>query len=94
MRAYEIKNELNDIDKLESKINWKDLRYETKSSVYDFQQYDTIRSFCDKIYTRKISMDEAEMDQINLLKNCKEFSEKSKPRTKKYRDRKNILLKV
>ena len=33
-------------------------------------------------------MDEAEMDQTNLLENQKEFSEKSKPRTKKDRDRK------
>ena len=28
-------------------------------------------------------MDEAEMHQTNLLKNWNEFSEKSKPRTKK-----------
>ena len=34
-------------------------------------------------------MDEAEMDRTNLLKNWNEFSEKSKPRTKK-----NFFLKV
>ena len=33
-------------------------------------------------------MDEAEMDQANLLKKWEEFSEKSKPRTKKDRDKK------
>ena len=54
-----------------------------KHSIYDFHQYDTIRSFCDNIYTSNTSMDEAEMDRTNLLQNWNEFSEKSKPRTKK-----------
>ena len=30
--------------------------------TYDFQQYDTIRSFGDSIYTGKISIDEVEMN--------------------------------
>ena len=30
--------------------------------IYDFQQYETIRSFGESIYTSKIHMDEAEMD--------------------------------
>ena len=34
------------------------------------------------------------MDQTNLLKNWKKFSEKSRPRTKKDRDKKIVLLKV
>ena len=58
-------------------------------SIYDIHQYDTIRSFRYNIYTNSTSMDEAEMDRTNLLKNWNEFSEKSKPRTKK-----NFFLKV
>ena len=58
-------------------------------SIYDIYQYDTIRSFRYNIYTNSTSMDEAEMDRTNLLKNWNEFSEKSKPRTKK-----NFFLKV
>ena len=58
-------------------------------SIYDIRQYDTIRSFRYNIYTNSTSMDEAEMDRTNLLKNWNEFSEKSKPRTKK-----NFFLKV
>ena len=30
---------------------------------YDFQQYETIRSFEDSIYNGKISIDEADVDQ-------------------------------
>ena len=39
-------------------------------------------------------MDEAEIDKTNLLENQKEFSEKSKPRTKKRQRWKKKLLKV
>ena len=35
--------------------------------MYDFQQFSTIRSFVDSIYTGEISMDEGEMDQTDLL---------------------------
>ena len=41
-----------------------------------------ITSFGGSIYTSKINIDEAEMDQSNLLKQLVAFTEKSKPRTK------------
>ena len=39
-----------------------------KKYTYDFQQYETIRSFGDNIYTGKANIDETEMDQSNLSK--------------------------
>ena len=69
------------------------LKYETTKYVYDFQQYDTIRSFRDNIYTEKINLDEGEIDQSNLLKNWDSFSEKSKLKRKEGKDKKEILLK-
>ena len=39
--------------------------------MHDFQQFETIRSFGDNIYTGKISVNEAEMDQVNLLEKMK-----------------------
>ena len=83
-----LKNEIDEIKKWESKIKRKDLKYETKNRTYDFQQYHTIRSFGDSIYTGKINVDEAEIDQTNLLQNWKEFNEKSRLRPKKVRDKK------
>ena len=44
-------------------------------------------SFGNSICTGKINIDEAEIDQTNLLKDWKEFSDKSRPITKKYRDK-------
>ena len=39
--------------------------------LYHFQQFERIRSFGDSIYTGKINIDKAEMDQSNLyMKIC------------------------
>ena len=53
---------MNDIKKWESKINWEDLKYETKNYIFDFQHYDTIRFLGDNIYTGKINIDDPVMD--------------------------------
>ena len=53
-----------------------------------------MRSFGESIYPGKITTDEAEEDQSNLLKNIVEFNKKSRPRTKEYGDKKEILMKV
>ena len=59
----------------------KDLKYKTTTTkktqqkyIHDFQQYETVRSFCDNIYADKINIDEAKMDQSNLLKYFVEFN--------------------
>ena len=71
-----INNELYDLKKWQVKIKRKDSKYRTNNNnTYDFQQYDTIRSFGDNIYPDKINADEAEMDQTNLLENILEFNE-------------------
>ena len=67
MGANEIKNQINDIKKWECKIKRSDLKYEANRHIYDFQEYDTIRSFGDNIHTAKISINEAEMDKTDLL---------------------------
>ena len=51
-----------------NKIKQKDLIYRTNKSKYDFQQYETLRSFDESIYAGKITVDEVEEDQSNLLK--------------------------
>ena len=73
--------------KLEEKINQKDLTFRAGKYKYDFQQFKKVRSFVDSIYTGKINIDEAEMDQTNLLKNMVKFNDKlnqKKDKEKKY----------
>ena len=84
MRTDEVKNdELGEIRKSEEKIERKDLIFKTNKCKHDFQQYETIRSFGHNIYAGTISIDEAEMDQTNLLENIIKFNHKSKQKNKK-----------
>ena len=76
----EIKYEIYEIKNWENKIKQKDLRYETIRYRYHIQQSETVRSFGDSIYNGKISIDEAEMEQTNLVENIVDFSNKSRPR--------------
>ena len=56
MKTNEIKNEIDETKKWADKIKRKDLKYETNKHihVYDFQQFETITSFGDNIYTGKL----------------------------------------
>ena len=88
MRNDEIKDEIYEIKSWKNKIKQKDLKYETNKYVFDFQRFATIRSFGESIYNGKIKIDEAEMKQTNLLENIMNFSNKSRPRSKKEKDKK------
>ena len=95
VKNSEIKNEIDEIKKWEKETKQKDLIFKTNKYRYDFQQYETIRSFGESIYTGKINIDEAEVDQSNLLRNLVEFNEQSRPKTTegKYKKR-NIFESV
>ena len=52
-----------------------------QNNIYDFQQYETIRSFGGNIYTGKMNKDEVKIGKSNLLKNIVECNSKSRPMT-------------
>ena len=68
MRTDIIKNEIDEKRECEGKIKWRDVKYKTNKYLYDFQKFETIRSFGDSIFTGKINIDEAEMDEANKAK--------------------------
>ena len=78
MRTNNTKNEIDEIKKLKEKIKGKDLKYKTKKHIYEFQQYETIRSFGESIYNCKVN--KFNMDERN---------DKSKPGLKKVRKKTN-----
>ena len=53
-----------------------------------------MRIYGDHIYTGKINIDKAEIDQNILLENMVDFNDKSRPRTKVNKDKSEILMKV
>ena len=68
IRNNGVKNELDKIEQLEEEIKQKNLIYRTNKYKKDFQQHETLRSFGESSYAGKITVDEAEEDQSNLLK--------------------------
>ena len=46
--------------------------------ICDVQLFERIRSFGDNVYIRKISINQTEMDQTNLLENMIELNDKSR----------------
>ena len=85
MKANEIKKEIYGIKKWEER---EDLKYEAGKYKYDFQKYQTIRYFRKSIYAGKISIQQAEIDQTNLLGNAVRINNKSRPKTKQDKDKK------
>ena len=88
----EIKNEIYEIKKWEEKTKRGDLKHKTKNYIHDFQQYETIRSFGESICPHKININEAEKNQCNLLENVVELNNKSRPKTKKIRIKKILMI--
>ena len=56
------------------KIQQKWFKIWKKKTLYDFQQFETIRSFGESIVRGKITISEAEEDRSNLLRNMVEFN--------------------
>ena len=71
-----LKYEIDEIKTWEENVRRKDLVYKTNKQRYDFQQYETIRSFGDSIYIGKISIDEADIDLSSLLDGLKNFNDR------------------
>ena len=74
MKNSEFKNEKDEIKNWKNKIKRNNLNYETNKYIFGFQQSETIKSFGDSIYTDKINIDGAEIDQNNLLENFVNFN--------------------
>ena len=87
MKNNEVENDIDEIGKWKEKIKRKDLKYETKKNVYDFQKFEAIRYFVNNICTGNININEAEIDQSNLLEIMVEFNDKSKQMKGKNKNR-------
>ena len=59
------------------------LIYETNEYTYSFKNFHTIKTFGRDIYEGKITIEEADKYQTNLLVEIMNFMKNSKPRSKK-----------
>ena len=88
------KKELDKIKKIEDTIDRKKLVYKASGNTYEFRKFQTIRTFGEDIYDGKITLEEADKDQSDLLNGIKSFSDKTRPKNyiyKKKTRKKNCL---
>ena len=86
----ETKKELNKILKIEKNVDREKLIYEAGEYIYDFRKFNTIRTFGEDIYNGKITLEEADEDQSDLVDEINNFTKKTKPRdNEKKQEKKN-----
>ena len=80
--AYEeSRKELNKIKEIEKNADRGKLIYKTNKDPYDFRKFKTIRAFGESIYIGKITLEEADESQSDLLREIKNFNDKKRLQT-------------
>ena len=64
--------------------------YYSSKEPFDFRIFKTIRSFGDDIYSNKITINEGDQEQSDLVEYILNFNNKTRPKNKY--DKKNIFL--
>ena len=80
--SVEIKNELNKIKEYEKKVNRDNMIYYSSKEPFDFRMFKTIRSFGDDIYSSKITINEADQEQSDLVEYILNFNNKTRLKNK------------
>ena len=74
---------------MKSKIDRNNTIYYSSKEPFNFKTFKTIRSLGENIYSGKITMDEADEKEADLIEYISNFNNKARP--KKRDDKKNVL---
>ena len=77
----EAKRELDKIKKIEKNVNRGKLIYETDEYTYSFKNFQTIKTFGRDIYEGKITIEETDKYQTDLIAEIMNFRKNTKPRS-------------
>ena len=77
----EAKRELDKIKKIEKNVNREKLIYETNEYTYSFKNFQTIKTFGRDIYEGKITIEETDKYQTDLIAEIMNFRKNTKPRS-------------
>ena len=93
----EAKKELDKIKEIEKNVDREKLIYETNDYTYSFKNFQTIKNFARDIYERdiyegKITIEEADKHQTDLLVEIMNFRKNMKPRSQEKKNEKNKLF--
>ena len=89
----EAKNELDKIKEVGKTIDRKNLVFRASESTYNFRNFGIVRTFGRDIYESKITLEEANIDQDNLLKDIRNFNNKTRSQNDNKVQGKKIVLK-
>ena len=92
MKTNEIKDELRKIKRYENKAISDNLFYDLIKKPFDFRTFKAIRSLGDDIYIKRVHIDQADPEQIELLDYFFDFNSKTKPKSQKNKKRKRDVI--
>ena len=84
--------ELNKIKEIEKNVDREKIIYKTNKHTYDFRTFNTMRTFGKNIYDSKITLEEADESQSDLLGEIKKFNDKTRSQALKKKQIKEVTL--
>ena len=89
--SSEIKNKVDEIKEYEKNINRNNMIYHSSKESFDFNVFKTIRTFDEDIYNGKITINEADQEQADLVNYTLNFNNKTRPKNNSDRKNKKIF---
>ena len=86
------KKEIDKIKEIEKTLNREKLIYETNEYTYSFTNFQRIKASARDIYEGKITIEEADKYQTNLLVEIMNFRKNTKPKSQGKKREKKIVL--
>ena len=87
----EAKEEIEKIVKIEKTIDQEKLIYKSNKNTYDFRRFQTIRTFGEDMYDSKITLEEADKDQLDLTNEIENFNNKTRLKNYNKKQEKEIV---
>ena len=87
-----LKDSLKKFLKIEKIIDREKLIYKTNKYTYDFRKFNTIRTFGEDIYDGKITLEEADKNQSDLIDEIENFNDRTRRKSYKKKKEKEDTL--
>ena len=77
--------------KIEDTIDREKIVYKSSNNTYDFRKFQTIKNFFKDMYDGKITLEEADKNQSDLINEINDFIDKTRPKSY-IKNRKKVML--
>ena len=90
--SVEIKNKLDKIKEYKKDVDRNNVIYYSSKKPFNFNAFKTIRYLDENIYSGKITINETDQEQADLLEHISNFNNKTRPKNKDGKKIKKTLL--